>query len=157
MTELSMMRLAAFEADQNLETKDGGPFGCVIAKESQVLVSAHNQVLKDNDPTAHAEITAIRKATKKLGTFDLSGYTLYTTCYPCPMCLGAIIWSNIKTVYYGNTAKDAASIGFRDDYIYQFIQNQSEHEDVLKMISFDREETLPAFNAFKDESEKVIY
>ncbi|GAF38268.1 tRNA-specific adenosine-34 deaminase [Agrilactobacillus composti DSM 18527 = JCM 14202] len=121
MTE-NYMKLSAQEAESNLKTGDGGPFGCVIVKDGEIIAQAHNQVLVDHDPTAHAEITAIRQATRKLGTHDLTGAVVYTSCYPCPMCLGAIIWANIKTVYYGNTAKDAAKIGFRDDFIYDFIK-----------------------------------
>lgn len=151
------MKQAAQEAESNLTTQDGGPFGCVIAKDGQLLVSAHNQVLKDQDPTAHAEITAIRKATKKLGSYDLSGYTLYTSCYPCPMCLGAIIWSNIKVVYYGNSAKDAAKIGFRDDYIYDFIKKDGHDASVLALHQSNRHETIGAFDKFADQKTKVIY
>lgn len=151
------MSLAAKEAENNLRTGDGGPFGAVIANGQDILVTAHNQVLKDQDPTAHAEITAIRKATKKLGSYDLSGYTLYTSCYPCPMCLGAIIWSNIKVAYYGNTAKDAAKIGFRDDYIYDFIKNSGRNENVLDLRPSHRDLTIKAFNEFSDQRIKVIY
>ncbi|GAF35562.1 guanine deaminase [Lentilactobacillus farraginis DSM 18382 = JCM 14108] len=151
------MSLAAKEAESNLKTEAGGPFGAVIANEQGVLVTAHNQVLADQDPTAHAEITAIRKATKKLGTYDLSGYTLYTSCYPCPMCLGAIIWSNIKVAYYGNTAKDAAKIGFRDDYIYNFIKGNGTDKTVLDLKSSNRDHTIKAFNQFEDRKTKVIY
>ncbi|QHB53449.1 nucleoside deaminase [Lentilactobacillus hilgardii] len=151
------MSLAAKEAENNLRTGDGGPFGAVIANGQDILVTAHNQVLKDQDPTAHAEITAIRKATKKLGSYDLSGYTLYTSCYPCPMCLGAIIWSNIKVAYYGNTAKDAAKIGFRDDYIYDFIKNSGRNENVLDLRPSHRDLTIKAFNEFSDQRTKVIY
>lgn len=151
------MSLAAKEAENNLRTGDGGPFGAVIANGQDILVTAHNQVLKDQDPTAHAEITAIRKATKKLGSYDLSGYTLYTSCYPCPMCLGAIIWSNIKVAYYGNTAKDAAKIGFRDDYIYDFIKKSGRNENVLDLRPSYRDLTIKAFNEFSDQRTKVIY
>ena len=116
------MQAAIDEAEKNLLTNDGGPFGAVIVKDGKIIARGHNEVLKNNDPTCHAEMQTIRAACEALGTFDLSGCELYTSCYPCPMCLSATIWANIKVVYYGNTAKDAADIGFRDDYIYDFIK-----------------------------------
>lgn len=152
-----LMSLAAKEAENNLKTGDGGPFGAVIANDQGILVKAHNQVLKNQDPTAHAEITAIRKATQKLGSYDLSGYTLYTSCYPCPMCLGAIIWSNIKVVYYGNTAKDAAKIGFRDDYIYDFIKGNGHDKEVLDLKPSNRSQTIKAFDEFEKQQTKTMY
>lgn len=151
------MEIAAAEATVNLTTQDGGPFGCVIVRDGEIIAQAHNQVLIDHDPTAHAEITCIRKATKKVGTHDLSGCVLYTSCYPCPMCLGAIIWSNITKVYYGNTAKDAAEIGFRDDFIYDFIKQGGANKDVLDLEQEEREKTLPSFNAFAAQQDKQLY
>ncbi|WP_416354206.1 nucleoside deaminase [Agrilactobacillus fermenti] len=151
------MLLAAQAAEQNLTTGDGGPFGCVIVKDDQIIAQAHNQVLVDHDPTAHAEITAIRKATQKLGTHDLTGCVLYTSCYPCPMCLGAIIWANIKKVYYGNTAKDAAEIGFRDDFIYDFIKHDAQDTTVLDLKQEQRDVTIKAFDAFKAASDRQLY
>ena len=97
----------------------GGPFGAVIARNGEILAEASNSVTIDNDPTAHAEVNAIRRATRKLGSFDLSGCEIYTSCEPCPMCLGAIYWSHIDKIYYANNRKDAAEIGFDDDFIYQ--------------------------------------
>ncbi|MDC4185045.1 nucleoside deaminase [Loigolactobacillus coryniformis] len=151
------MKIAAAEATKNLTLKAGGPFGCVIVRAGVIIAQAHNQVLLDNDPTAHAEITCIRKATKQLGTHDLSGCVLYTSCYPCPMCLGAIIWSNIKQVYYGNTAKDAAAIGFRDDYIYDFIKQGGQDSSVLALQQEERAITLPSFTAFAAQQDKELY
>ena len=119
------MQAAIDEAEKNLLTNDGGPFGAVIVKDGKIIARGHNEVLKNNDPTCHAEMQTIRAACEALGTFDLSGCELYTSCYPCPMCLSATIWANIKVVYYGNTAKDAADIGFRDDYIYDFIKKMN--------------------------------
>ena len=129
------------------EFNNGGPFGAVIVKDNKIISKAHNTVLKDNDPTAHAEINAIRKACKLLNTNDLEGCTIYTTCYPCPMCMSAIIWANIKTIYYGNTKEDAASIGFKDDDIYRIISNP---EEELNIINVDRDETIKVFNDFKN-------
>lgn len=151
------MKIAAAEATSNLTSKAGGPFGCVIVRAGKIIAQAHNQVLLDHDPTAHAEITCIRKATKKLGTHDLSGCVLYTSCYPCPMCLGTIIWANIKQVYYGNTAKDAAAIGFRDDYIYDFIKQGGQDQRVLALKQIARDETLPSFTVFAAQQDKELY
>lgn len=153
----SFMQMAAKEAEANLAKQDGGPFGCVIVKDGKVIAHAHNQVLCDHDPTAHAEITCIRKAAKRLGTHDLSGCTVYTSCYPCPMCLGAIIWANIAQVYYGNTAKDAAAIGFRDDYIYDFIKAGGKNDQVLPLQQQHRDQTLPSFKAFAVQQDKQLY
>ena len=115
------------EAIKGIEENDGGPFGAVITdKDGHVIATGHNEVLKTKDPTAHAEINAIRKACQKLNTKDLSNCIIYSTCEPCPMCLSAIIWSNIKTIYYGSNRKDAASIGFKDDDIYEFIKGKNE-------------------------------
>ena len=110
------MKIAKENAENGIANKEGGPFGAVIVdKSGNIISNGNNKVLKNNDPTAHAEIVAIREACKKLNTYDLSEYILYTSCEPCPMCLSAIIWANIKEVYYGCTKEDAGSIGFRDD------------------------------------------
>ncbi len=143
------MKIAKELSDENLRTNAGGPFGACIVKDGKVIGKGSNHVLAHNDPTAHAEIMAIREACKKIKSYDLSGAELYTSCYPCPMCLSAIIWSNIKKVYYGNTKKDAAKIGFRDDAIYDFIKNSkrvSGNSNVLKLECIDREETLKSFD-----------
>lgn len=147
-------------AQNNNITKCGGPFGAVIVKDGEIVGRGNNQVLSNNDPTAHAEVTAIRDACKNLNTFDLTGCELYTSCYPCPMCLSAIIWSNIKTVYYGNTKEDAADIGFRDDMIYNYLEKlvaEKEDKSVLNMMQMDREETIKAFEDFKKDNSNVIY
>lgn len=127
--------LAAQEAEYGTSIKDGGPFGAIITdKEGNIISKGHNMVIKTNDPTAHAEITAIRNACNKLQTKDLSDCILYSSCEPCPMCLSAIIWSNIKTVYYGATRYDASKIGFRDNDIYEYLANKNEiikKEEVL--------------------------
>ena len=121
-----IIKTALDEAKKGVELGDGGPFGAVIVdKEGNVVSSAHNMVLRNNDPTAHAEVTAIRKACEIKHTHDLSNYTIYSSCEPCPMCLSAIIWSNIKTVYYSSTRKDAAKIGFRDDAIYEYLSGNN--------------------------------
>ena len=150
------MKEAIEVAEKNLQNNDGGPFGACIIKDGEIIASASNHVLKNNDPTAHAEIETIREACKKLNTYDLSGCELYTNCYPCPMCLSAIIWSNIKKVYYGNTKEDAASIGFRDDFIYEYIQEKHD-SSVIEFIPIDREETIKAFEVFSKKEDKTIY
>ena len=154
------MQMADELSKQNLLTNAGGPFGAVVVKNDVVVGVGNNQVLKNNDPTAHAEVMAIRDACKNLNTYDLTDCELYTSCYPCPMCLSAIIWANIKTVYYGNTKEDAADIGFRDDMIYKFIQNMDDENstsDILKCIPLDRQQTIETFNTFKSKTDKTIY
>ncbi len=154
------MQIANELAKKNNITNNGGPFGAVIVKDGQIVGKGNNHVIKNNDPTAHAEIVAIRNACQKLNTSDLSECELYASCYPCPMCLSAIIWANIKTVYYGNTKEDAASIGFRDDMIYNFIQdltNGDADKSILKTIPMDRDETIEAFEEFRRKEDKVIY
>ena len=155
------MKIADELAQQNILTNDGGPFGAVIIKNNEIVGKGNNQVVLKNDPTAHAEIVAIRDACKNLGTFDVTGCEIYTSCYPCPMCLSAIIWSNIKMVYYGNTKEDAEKIGFRDNLIYEYLEGQSKttnKEDILKIIAMDREETIKTFESYQNKSEnKTMY
>lgn len=141
---MDIMKLGIEEARKTMNEGFGGPFGAVIVDSNyNVIAVASNTVLKDNDPTAHAEINAIRKACKKLNTHDLTGYKIYATGYPCPMCLSAIIWSNIKEVYYGTNLNDAEKIGFRDQKIYDFINKkdltlldieQIKHDECLKLF-----------------------
>lgn len=157
MYKQEFMALAAQEADSNLQTNEGGPFGAVVIKDGEIIGRGHNRVFINHDPTCHAEIEAIRDACRNLNTHDLTGCTLYTSCYPCPMCLSAIIWANIKKVYYGNTAKDAADIGFRDDFIYKFIENNCKDGKVLELTQNDRDITIKTFNAFSQKQDKIIY
>ena len=154
------MKMAKELANDNLKTNAGGPFGACIVKDGKIIGRGSNHVLANNDPTAHAEVMAIRDACKNINSYDLSDCELYTSCYPCPMCLSAIIWANIKKVYYGNTKEDAADIGFRDDFIYDFIGNLSKNKtdnNILELISMDREETIEEFNKFKNKEDKIIY
>ena len=121
------MQTAIEEAIKGIEEQAGGPFGAaIVTKDGKLIAAGHNEVLKTNDPTAHAEINAIRKACQKLNTKDLKDYIIYSTCEPCPMCLSAIIWANIKTMYYGSTRHDAEKIGFKDNMIYEFFENKNE-------------------------------
>lgn len=154
------MKIAKELAEENLKTNVGGPFGACIVKDGKIIGKGSNHVLSNNDPTAHAEIMAIRNACKNINTYDLSECELYTSCYPCPMCLSAIIWANIKKVYYGNTKEDAANIGFRDDFIYDYINKLTdniEESKTLELKSMDREETIKAFNSFTEKPDKTIY
>ena len=155
----SYMKIAAALAEENLKTNADGPFGTVIVKDGKIVGMGSNHVLAHNDPTAHGEVMAIRDACKNLGTYDLSGCELYTNAYPCPMCLSAIIWANIKKVYYGNTKEDADRIGFRDDAIYEYISalNNNETDERLTLEQTDRDETIKAFDAFMKKEDKTIY
>lgn len=134
----------------------GGPFGAVIAREGEIIAEASNSVTIDNDPTAHAEVNAIRRAARKLGSFDLSGCEIYTSCEPCPMCLGAIYWSHIDKIYYANTRKDAAEIGFDDDFIYQEIDLPLEKRR-KPIEEFMRSEALEAFELWKAKDDRTEY
>jgi len=154
------MKVAKDLAKENLKTNAGGPFGACVVKNGEIIGKGSNNVLLNNDPTAHAEVMAIREACKNINSYDLSGCELYASCYPCPMCLSAIIWSNIKMVYYGNTKEDAAKIGFRDDDIYGFISDlakNKQNEDVLSLKSMDRNETIKEFEDFMQKEDKTIY
>ena len=151
------MKIAKELSEDNLKTNVGGPFGACIVKDGKIIGKGSNHVLAHNDPTAHAEIMAIRDACKNINSYDLSGAELYTSCYPCPMCLSAIIWSNIKKVYYGNTKEDAAKIGFRDDMIYDFIKKSSNDSNLLDLERIDKEETIKTFNEFDEKTDKIIY
>lgn len=149
------MNIAKQNAERGIKEKEGGPFGAVIVdKDGKIIANGNNQVLKQNDPTAHAEMVAIRNACKKLEKYDLSGYTLYTSCEPCPMCLSAIIWSNIKEVYYGCTKKDAGEIGFRDDAIYDYLKG--ENKCLINLEEMDRDECIKTFEEYKKQ-DGVIY
>lgn len=119
MTSEELMREALKEAESGMRRGRGGPFGCVVTRRGAVIARGHNCVTSANDPTAHAEIMAIREACRELRTFTLADCELYTSCEPCPMCLAAIYWARIPRVFYGNTRADAAAIGFADDFIYQ--------------------------------------
>lgn len=154
------MKVAKELANDNLQTNVGGPFGACVVKNGKIIGKGSNHVLANNDPTAHAEIMAIREACQNIKSYDLKECELYTSCYPCPMCLSAIIWSNIKTVYYGNTKEDAADIGFRDDFIYQYIENLAQNKQdnrILNLNSMDREETIKEFEKFAKKEDKTVY
>ncbi len=134
----------------------GGPFGAVIVREGKIVAEGTNQVTSSNDPTAHAEVVAIRRACYKLGGFELKECELYTSCEPCPMCLGAIYWARISRIYFGNTAEDAAKIGFDDSLIYGELKQplSSRRIPTTQMM---REEALAAFRAWADKPDKIHY
>lgn len=136
--------------------RGGGPFGAVIVKDNRIISAASNSVTLNNDPTAHAEINAIRKASKVLNTFDLSDCTIYTSCEPCPMCLGAIYWARINKVYYGNTKSDAKKIGFDDSFIYAEI-NKPFKERSVAFEQLIPEEAIKGFEAWEQLPEKTKY
>lgn len=135
---------------------DGGPFGAVIVKDGKIIAEGNNKVTSTNDPTAHAEMVAIRNACKKLDTFDLSGCELYTSCEPCPMCLSAIYWARLDKIFYANTRKDAAEIDFDDDFIYNEIPLSIEKRSI-PMIKVDSEDALKVFKDWKEKEDRVEY
>ena len=143
MNEELMRR--AIELSENSVRNGGGPFGAVIAKNGEIVAEGSNKVTIDNDPTAHAEVCTIRKACQKLNTFDLSGCVIYTSCEPCPMCLGAIYWAHLDKIYYANDRKDAGKIGFDDDFIYEEISLEPQYRKKPSEILLRNE----AKNAFK--------
>lgn len=151
------MKEAIRLSESNIELKDGGPFGAVVVKDGKIIGRGKNRVISNNDPTAHAEVSAIRDACSNIKSYDLSGCTVYTSCYPCPMCLSAIIWSNVKKVYYANTKEDADKIGFRDDIIYDFIDNNMKDTNILDLEQLDRDEAIKVFDKYMKDSNKVEY
>ncbi|MGE4584053.1 MAG: nucleoside deaminase [Sphaerochaeta sp.] len=147
---------AVKRAKETMQADLGGPFGAVLVDRNQQVFVDSNTVLGSHDPTAHAEVNVIRQACKANNSHDLTGSVLYTTCYPCPMCLSACIWANIKDVYYGCTAQDAQAIGFRDDFIYRFINEGCKDESVLQLHPSDRDICLPLFTDYATQ-EKSLY
>ena len=134
----------------------GGPFGAIIAREGEIIAEASNSVTIDNDPTAHAEVNAIRRAARKLGSFDLSGCEIYTSCEPCPMCLGAIYWARLNKIYFANNKTDAKNIGFDDSFIYDelALPRDQRHLSAEEMM---RNEAIKAFEAWTKKTDKIEY
>lgn len=147
----------AIELSRNgMKNNEGGPFGAIVVKGDQIVGRGNNRVTSSNDPTAHAEVVAIRDACKNLNTFQLDDCVMYTSCEPCPMCLGAIYWARPSKVYYANTKKDAASIGFDDDFIYQEIQIPLEERQIpFEQIS--AEEAWKVFEEWQNKTDKTEY
>jgi len=156
MSNATFMREAVQLAEQGMRSGRGGPFGCVVVRRGEVVGRGSNRVTSTNDPTAHAEVVAIRDACTKLATFQLTDCELYTSCEPCPMCLSAIYWARIPQVFYGNTRADAAAIGFDDDFIYQQVPLAPEARTV-KMELFLRDEAQIAFQEWANKTDKVRY
>lgn len=150
------MKEAIWMASQNVKTGNGGPFGAVIVKDGKIIAKGANNVTAHNDPTAHAEVTAIREACKVLGTFQLDGCELYTSCEPCPMCLGAIYWARPDRIFYGNTKVDAADIGFDDQFIYEELELPY---NLRKMPTEQlmRDEAQESFQLWANSQDKIEY
>jgi guanine deaminase len=141
---------------ENVQSGRGGPFGAVVVKNGAIIGEAANQVTSTHDPTAHAEVLAIRAACKKLGAFELVGCEIYTSCEPCPMCLGAIYWARLSRIYFGNADADASRIGFDDSLIYREIA-QPHSQRKIPMTQMMREEALTAFRAWENKRDKIEY
>jgi len=149
------MRKAISLSEKNIE-KGGGPFGAVIVKDGKVIATGCNRVTCNNDPTAHAEVTAIRNACKKAGDFNLEGCEIYSSCEPCPMCLSAIYWARISKLYYGNTKKDAAKIGFDDSFIYDELEKSPAKRTIPASQHLEKE-AIVAFENWEKKEDKVEY
>ena len=155
MNSLFMVRAIQL-ATENVRSRQGGPFGAVIVKNGNIIAEGANQVTLTNDPTAHAEVLAIRGACRKLGHFELKDCELYTSCEPCPMCLGAIYWSRLSRIYFGCLAADASQAGFDDSFIYREI-SQDHPDRGIPMVQMMREEALAAFRAWQEKADKIRY
>ena len=141
---------------ENMRAGKGGPFGAIIVRQGKIVGTGANHVTSDNDPTAHAEVVAIRDACKNLGTFQLDDCEIYTSCEPCPMCLAAIYWARLKAIYYANTRKDAADIGFDDDFLYEELKKNLE-ERSLPIHQLDKSNALKVFDERKRKTDKIEY
>lgn len=155
MTKEELMREAIRLSEENV-ANGGGPFGAVIARDGEIVATGVNRVTARHDPTAHAEVSAIREACAKLGTFDLSGCEIYSSCEPCPMCLGAIYWAHIDRLYFGNDKEDAKKVGFDDSFIYDELALPRDSRRLPTEILMD-EEAIGAFNMWRDKADKVEY
>lgn len=155
MTKEDLMRKAIELSIENVAA-GGGPFGAVIARNGKIIATGVNRVTSNCDPTAHAEVSAIRAAAKALGTFDLSGCEIYTSCEPCPMCLGAIYWAHLDRMYYGNNKQDAAAIGFDDAFIYEELDLKPEDRRLQSQVLLP-EEAIQAFKDWQQKEDKVEY
>jgi tRNA(Arg) A34 adenosine deaminase TadA len=154
-TDKQMMREAIRLSEESVKN-GGGPFGAVIAKDGKMIAGTSNCVTLHNDPTAHAEVSCIREACRQLGTFDLSGCKIYSSCEPCPMCLGAIYWAHLDCIYYANNRKDAADIDFDDDFIYRELEKPMADRST-PIIPMLREEALPVFRMWAEKTDKTAY
>ena len=155
-THKDFMRRAIELSKSNMDNNIGGPFGAVIVKDGKIIGEGANKVTSANDPTAHAEVVAIREACKNLDNFSLQGCTVYTSCEPCPMCLSAIYWARIDRVYYANTQKDAANIDFDDSFLYQQVALPPQSR-TLPALPLLREEAVKVFEEWKNKTDKIPY
>lgn len=155
-SETAFMQLAIRLATENVRSGIGGPFGAVVVRNGEVVATGVNRVTADNDPTAHAEVNAIREACKALGTFQLPGCALYTSCEPCPMCMGAIYWVRLDSVFFGNTCHDAAQAGFDDHFIYEELAVPREKRK-LPMVRLLPESAIESFRAWQEHQSKIAY
>ena len=156
MTHEYFMEKAVELSLENMRAGKGGPFGAIIVRQGKIVGTGANHVTFDNDPTAHAEVVAIRDACKNLGTFQLDDCEIYTSCEPCPMCLAAIYWARPKAIYYANTRKDAADIGFDDDFLYEELKKNLE-ERSLPIHQLDKSNALKVFEERKRKTDKIEY
>lgn len=156
MTDKDFMRRAIQMANHGMTNNLGGPFGAVIVKDGEIIAEGHNEVTSSNDPTAHAEVVAIRRACEKLGSFQLDGCIIYTSCEPCPMCLGAIYWARPEKVYYGCNKIDAAEIDFDDQFIYDELEIDIADRKI-EFIPFLRDEALSVFKDWASKADKTEY
>lgn len=154
--EEKYMQEAIALADRAINNNEGGPFGCVIVKDDNIVGRGNNKVTSNNDPTAHAEIVAIREACKNLGTFQLEGCELYTSCEPCPMCLGAIYWARPEVIYYANSKEDAKEAGFDDSMIYEEMKCDLKDRKI-PIIRIDAKNAKHAFEKWEDKNDRKIY
>ena len=152
----TFMREASRLSMENVQSGNGGPFGTVIVKNGKIIATGVNEVTKSNDPTAHAEMIAIRNACEKLNSFQLDGCDIYCSCEPCPMCLGAIYWARPKSIYFANSKKDAAEINFDDNFIYQEIKLPI-HERKLTITQLLRDEAQSVFLQWQESENKIEY
>lgn len=155
MTNQFMIRAIELSR-QHMNQGDGGPFGTVIVKQDQIIAEGWNCVTSVNDPTAHAEVMAIRRACDHLGTFDLSGCEIYTSCEPCPMCLAAIYWARLSKIYYANTRRDAAQIQFDDEFLYREI-SLPVHQRKIPMVQLNHSEANRVFQEWIVKPDKIMY
>ncbi len=157
MTREEKFMIEAIKMSQKgVHENEGGPFGCIVVKGDKIVGRGNNKVTSTNDPTAHAEVVAIRDACKNIGAFQLDDCEIYTSCEPCPMCLGAIYWARPKVIYYANTRGDAAAIGFDDSMIYEEM-SKSYADRKIPIISISRNEALQVFKEWKEKVDKTLY
>jgi len=155
--EKHFMYLAVEESRLGMEAGDGGPFGCIIVKGEEIIGRGHNRVLCSNDPTAHAEVVAIRDACANSSSYQLAGCEVYCSCEPCPMCFGALYWARPDKIYYANTKKDAAAIGFDDNFIYEQLEIEDYAKRKIPLLKIDMPDAISVFEEWKRMPDKGLY